>query len=166
VAGNGRNRRNGGDAGNGGRGVMVAEWVLTLAAAGGSALVGAAANEAWHGARSGVVALFGRAGRRRQELAAGWADDTAAEVERAPEQDRDRVRERLVPVWATRLADLIEEHPEISEDLRAWAEQVRSGLPGPQQTWVHTYIARDHAHQYNAPHGSITMTHQGGNPAP
>jgi hypothetical protein len=145
---------------------MVAEWVLPLAAAGGSALVGAAANEAWQAARSGVVGLFGRAGRRRQELAAGWADDTAAEVERAPEEEREQARERLAPIWATRLADLVEEHPELGDEVRAWVERVRSELPAPQQTWVHTYIARDHAHQYNAPHGTISVTHHHGGDGP
>lgn len=139
---------------------MVAEWVLALAASGGSALVGAAANEAWQAARSGVVGLFGQAGRRRQELVAGWADETASAVEGAPEEDREQVRERLAPVWATRLADLLEEYPEIGDEVRAWAERVRSDLPAPQQTWVHTYIARDNAHQYNAPHGTINVTHR------
>jgi len=33
---------------------MIAEWLMGMAAAGGSALVGAAASDAWHAARTGV----------------------------------------------------------------------------------------------------------------
>src|SRR5690242_12374599 len=48
---------------------MVAEWLGTLATFGATALVGAAASEAWTSAKDSVIALFGRAGQRRHELA-------------------------------------------------------------------------------------------------
>jgi hypothetical protein len=64
----------------------------------------------------------------------------------------------VAPVWQQRLADLLEEYPDAADELRDWVQRLRADLPEPQQTWVHTYIARDHARQYNAPHGSITIT--------
>jgi hypothetical protein len=144
---------------------MIPEWLLSVAAAGGSAFVGAAASDAWQAARAGVVALFGRGGQRRGELAEQWADQTAAEIEQAPEEQRPQVRERLAPVWQQRLADLVQEYPEVGEELRAWAQRLQAQLPAAQQTWVQTYIARDHSHQYNAPHGSINVnTYPGGAP--
>jgi hypothetical protein len=60
--------------------------------------------------------------------------------------------------WQQRLADLVEEYPEIGEELQAWVQQVQAQLPSAQQTWVNTFLARDHATQYNAPGGSITVT--------
>jgi hypothetical protein len=47
---------------------MVVEWIAASAAAGGTALIGAAATDAWQTARDGVVKLFARGGERRAEL--------------------------------------------------------------------------------------------------
>lgn len=134
------------------------DWLLPIVAAGGSAFVGAAATDAWQSARSGAVRLFGRGGQRRQDAAERWADQTAAEIEQAPEAERALLRERLALTWQQRLADLVEEYPEIGEELQAWVQQVQAQLPSAQQTWVNTFLARDHATQYNAPGGSITVT--------
>jgi hypothetical protein len=90
--------------------------------------VGAAAGDSWQAARAGVVALFGRGGQRRGELAEQWADQTAAEIEQAPEEQRPQVRERLAPVWQQRLADLVQEYPEVGEELRAWAQRLQAQL--------------------------------------
>jgi hypothetical protein len=137
---------------------MVVEWLAALAAAGGSALVGAAANEAWVQARAGAVALFAKVGRRR-EIVERWADETAAEIEATPVAARDEARQRLAPQWAGRWADLLEEFPELEAELRAWSDEVRRELPPASQTWVQTFIAQGNATQYNAPHGSITVQH-------
>lgn len=134
------------------------EWLSPVVAAGGSAFVGAAATDAWQSARNGVVRLFGRGGQRRQEAVGRWADQTAAEIEQAPEAERALLRERLALTWQQRLADLVEEYPEIGKELQAWVRQVQVQLPPAQQTWVNTFVARDHATQYNAPGGSITVT--------
>jgi len=42
-----------------------------------------------------------------------------------------------------RLADLLEEYPDAADELRDRVQRLRADLPEPQQTWVHTYIARD-----------------------
>jgi FMN phosphatase YigB (HAD superfamily) len=139
---------------------------MGLVAAGGWAFVGAAASDAWQAARAGMVRLFGRGGQRRQELAERWADQTAAEIEQAAEEERPQVRQRLAPVWRQRLADLVEEYPEVTEELRAWAQRLQSELPAAQHSWVHTYIARDHAQQYNAPHGTINVNPSPGSSSP
>ncbi|MGI5214917.1 hypothetical protein [Plantactinospora sp. CA-290183] len=137
---------------------MAVEWLLGLAAAGGSALVGAAVNEVWTQARAGVVALFTRGGRRRQAVQT-WADETAQAIEAATPEVRDDVRRRHAEVWKVRLVDLVQEYPELADDLRVWADQVRERLPAAQQAWVQTFVAREHATQYNAPQGSITVHH-------
>lgn len=122
---------------------MVAEWIAPLAASGSGALIAAAATDAWQSARDGVLAVFGRTGHRRQEVAAGWLDDDAAAVEGVVPAERDRVREGLVPVWRVRLADLLAEFPEAGDELRAWVAGVQEALPREQRTWVQNNTARD-----------------------
>lgn len=136
---------------------MVAEWVMTVAGAGGSALAGAVATDAWNAARGGLSKLFGRGGDRRAELAGRWADETAAAIEVA--DDRPAALEREARTWQQRFADLLEEFPEAAEDLRKWAEQVRSELPAAQQSFVNNFLARDNSTQYNAPGGNMTIHH-------
>jgi hypothetical protein len=139
---------------------MVAEWIAPLAASGSGALIAAAATDAWQSARDGVLALFGRAGHRRQELAAGWLDDDAEAVEAVEPTERDRVREGLVPVWRVRLADLLAEYPEAGDELRSWAARVRDALPQEQRSWVQNNTARDGGTVF-AVQGGTQHIHQG-----
>jgi hypothetical protein len=140
-------------AGEGGL-VVVVEWVAALAATGGSALIGAAATDAWQSARGGVLALFGRGGDRRRDAVAARLDADAAEIEAAPAGERDEVRARVLPGWQTRLADLLEEYPEAREDLTAWAQRVRDQLPAAQTSWVQNNTARDHGTVFAVQGGS------------
>ncbi|MEV4629761.1 hypothetical protein AB0J90_26200 [Micromonospora sp. NPDC049523] len=136
---------------------MVAEWILSAVTAGGYALVGAVATDAWETARSGVTHLFSRTNQRRADLATEWADDTSAEITAAPAGQQTQVRRRWEQTWQQRLADLVEEHPDLGEELRTWVDDLRRRLPAAEQARVNTFIARDHATQYNAPDGTITV---------
>jgi hypothetical protein len=122
--------------------------------------VGAAATDAWQTARGGVVRLFGRGGQRRHDAAERWADQTVTGIEQASDNERAVIRERLAVTWQQRLADLVEEYPELGEELQSWVLQLQAQLPAAEQTWVNTFIARGHAIQYNAPGGSITITNR------
>lgn len=107
--------------------------MAALAASGGTALVAAAATDAWQSARAGFARLFTQA-QRSGELIESRLDRTAAEVERAAETDA--VRELLVPDWQVRLSDLLEEHPELAVELRELTSQVQAQLLAVQQQWV------------------------------
>jgi hypothetical protein len=120
---------------------MVAGWITGAASAGGTALIGAAATDAWQTARDGVVRLFARGGERRAELVRDHLDRDVAVIEAAGPGERDEVRARLLPAWQVRLADLLEEFPEAREELSAWAEQVRAQLPDVQASWVQNITA-------------------------
>jgi hypothetical protein len=120
---------------------MVVEWIAAAAAAGGTALIGAAATDAWQTARDGVVKLFARGGKRRAELVRDRLDRDVAVIEEAGPGERDEVRARLLPGWQVRLADLLEEFPDAREELSAWAEQVRAQLPAAQASWVQNITA-------------------------
>jgi hypothetical protein len=133
---------------------VVTEWILSLAAEGGAALIGAAATDAWQSARSSIVKLFDRTGSRRQKLIEAWLDDDAMALERAEPAERSQLRSELAATWQQRLADLLAEFPEVREELEAWADHVRRDLPAAEQSWVQKNVAgRDayvvqHGNQY------------------
>lgn len=130
-----------------------------LAAAGGSALVGAMATDAWQATRSKVAGLFGRGGSARRSAVEAQLDGNAALVAQA--EDPDEVRRSLVPVWRLQLEALLREYPGVEEELRALVAQVRQVLPAPQQSWVQTNIARERATQNIVQHGTVHV-HPGG----
>jgi hypothetical protein len=133
----------------------MAEWLTHLATTAASTLVAAAASDVWRQARSGIVALFTRAGRT-EDVIVRWSDETVAAIGAAPPTELDAVKYRLVTVWITRVADLLNEFPEFGEELRGWEERVRPLLPS-RQTWMQNFSAHGNSIQYNAPHGTITV---------
>jgi hypothetical protein len=138
---------------------VLGEVAAELAGAGGSALVGAMATDAWQAARSGVARLFRRGGPERQSAIEAQLDGNAALVVQA--EDAAAVRRSLVPVWRLQLEALLRQCPEVEEELRALVVQVREALPPPQQSWVQTNIARDEARQNIVQHGTLHV-HSGG----
>lgn len=148
----------GGDLG-GHLGGQVLGELAALAAAGGSALVGAMATDAWQATRSWVAGLFGRSGPAAQAAIEAQLDGHAALVSQA--EDPDEVQESLVAVWQLQLQSLLRQHPEVEEDLRELVARVREALPVAQQTWVQTNIAHDQASQNIVQHGTLHV-HPGG----
>jgi hypothetical protein len=120
---------------------MGVEWIEAAAAAGGTALIGAAATDAWQTARDGVVKLFARGGKRRAELVGDRLDRDVAAILAAGPGERDEARARLLSGWQMRLADLLEEFPDAREELSAWTQQVRAQLPAAQTAWVQNIVA-------------------------
>ena len=89
----------------------------------------------------------------------------AAEIERTAQDERDQVRQRWAHAWQQRLSDLVEEHPDVGGALAEWAERVRAEPATPDGRHGAVFVARGQAQQYNAPGGSITVTHHhGGSP--
>lgn len=132
---------------------MLGELAAALADAGGTALVGAMATDAWQATRSGVSRLFGRGGSARQSVIEAQLDDNAALVAQA--EDPEAARQSLVPVWRLQLEALLRQHPDAEEELRVLVAQVRQALPASQQAWVQTNIARDEATQNIVQHGTL-----------
>jgi hypothetical protein len=114
---------------------MSAELV-DLAQTAATTLVTAAATDTWGAARAGFLRLFHRGDRTA--LAERRLDDTSTEIERADSGDRDRVRGELAGGWRTRLADLLEEHPEAAEELRALVRSLAAAGAGAGETTVNT----------------------------
>jgi hypothetical protein len=120
---------------------MDAAWIAQLAAAGGAALVGAAATDAWGMARTGFGRLLRRRSADAEPLTERRLDALAEQVQEAEPEDRDAVRQRLLPAWETRLADLIEEDPAVADEVAALSAQVRARLPVSAQQWVQNITA-------------------------
>lgn len=120
---------------------MDAGWLMQLAASGATTLIGAAATDAWQQARTGFARLFGRGDADREALSGRRLDALTAAVEQADASNRDRVREQLLLVWQTRLADLLEEDPDTVELLRGLRDELQERLPAPQQQWVQNITA-------------------------
>jgi hypothetical protein len=114
--------------------VMVA---LALLAA--QTVVAAVSTDAWGAAKRGVAQLLGRGDAERERLAAQRLDQARDQLAAAPGQQAEQVRADLVAVWRTRLADLLEEDPEVAGDLQALVDRIQAELP------VGAVAAADHA---------------------
>ncbi|MFF2542561.1 hypothetical protein ACFVUY_08350 [Kitasatospora sp. NPDC058063] len=108
---------------------MDADLIIPLASSAAQALVDAATTDAWQAIRSGFLRLIGRGDPQRDQVAAHRLDDTAAQLEQADEEHQEQVREALLATWCTRLADLLEERPDVAEDLRNLVQQAAETFP-------------------------------------
>ncbi|MER7463995.1 hypothetical protein [Streptomyces sp. NPDC097981] len=89
--------------------------LTALAEAAAAVLVSAMATDLWQGARSSVLGLFRRAGRRRRVAVEGLLDRNAALVRESA--DPDEARRALLGSWALELAAMLREDPSCLEPL-------------------------------------------------
>ncbi|MFE5482381.1 hypothetical protein [Streptomyces sp. NPDC056527] len=114
---------------------MLVEGLMAVAAAGGGAIVQAAATDAWAGIRSGVARILGRGDTGREQAELERLDQTRAELESVGDGvGAERVQTVLVTRWQTRLEMLLEQLPEgerqqVAAELQALVEQARSQAP-------------------------------------
>ncbi len=96
--------------------------------AGGTTLVSAMATDAWQAARGAFARLLGRGDQARQALAEKRLDESAGHLTGLAGEELDEARAALLPTWQTRLSDLLEEHPELADELSRVTAQVRERL--------------------------------------
>ncbi|WAL71010.1 hypothetical protein OU787_05560 [Kitasatospora sp. YST-16] len=142
---------------------MLAESLVALASAGGTALVGAMATDAWQTVRDGAARLFGRGGAAGQELVEARLDRDAGLVALASEPER--ARQGLAPAWQVELEALLTAHPELADELRVFVEQTVAALPRAEQHWTLNVTARDHGRAYGALGGNVVV-HEAAQPDP
>lgn len=130
---------------------MADEWLYALSMSGATALVTAAASDFWQEIRAGFRKLFGNGDQNREQLAERRLDEVATVIEQADDTAREAVRETQILVWRTRLADLLEEEPDLAEELRTLIGRVDAVLPRAEEARL-TAIGT----------GSITTTNLGG----
>ncbi|MFJ8046060.1 hypothetical protein ACIRBX_36660 [Kitasatospora sp. NPDC096147] len=115
---------------------MLTETLTALAAAGGTAVVGAAGTSLWEGIRSGTARLFGRGDADRERLELVELDRTAAALEAAGPEAVVAVRAEQLTAWRTRLVTLLqaaseEERDQLAKDLLALIEN--HGTPAARE---------------------------------
>lgn len=135
---------------------MLAETLGALAAAGGTALVGAVATDGWQVTKRGFSRLLGRGDEHRASAVEERLESTRAALEAAGPQD-ERVRVQQEAAWTARLEDLLTEHPQAADDLRALVRQITEATGNRSAGHVTQYAtARDHSQQVVQGHGQQT----------
>ncbi|GGM25324.1 hypothetical protein GCM10010129_82350 [Streptomyces fumigatiscleroticus] len=108
---------------------MVPEALTALAAAGGIAVVEAAASDAWSGVRERVARLLGRGDSTRERAELERLDQTADALQATDEMPLEQARTRQAIAWQTRFEMLLESLPvdqqeAAAAELRAVVEAV------------------------------------------
>lgn len=129
-----------------------------LALTGATTVVAAMATDAWQATRTGAARIFRHGGPARQEATAARLEADAALVARAA--DAQRARLGLIPRWQLELEELLRDHGDAAGEVQALVHEVRSLLPGTQETWVQNNIARDHGQVFASLGGNV-IVHQG-----
>jgi hypothetical protein len=93
------------------------------------AVVAAALTDAWGTTKRGVARLLGCGDPYRERLAERRLDQTRDQLRAAPGQELEQARADLEAVWRTRLADLLEEHPEVADELRVLVDRIQAEPP-------------------------------------
>jgi hypothetical protein len=103
--------------------------LVALALLAAETVVAAASTDAWGAAKRGVARLLGRGDAERERLAEQRLDQARDQLVAASGPQEGQVRADLVAVWRTRLADLLEEDPEVAGELQALVDQIQAELP-------------------------------------
>ena len=101
--------------------------ISSLAALAGNTLVTAAVTDAWETARHRFARLFGRG--EPDPVTERRLEATRSQLAAASADGREQMRADMAGQWALRLADLLEEDPELAAELRALVVKTRTQLP-------------------------------------
>ncbi|MCP2314146.1 hypothetical protein [Kitasatospora paracochleata] len=135
----------------------MTDALLELAAAGGTAIVSAAATDFWQSTKGSVARLFGRGDDRDEQRVSVQLERIPLELDQVSGPQQERIRTALQGRWTEKLAELLEENPELEDDLRALVEAVRAAVPIPQQSYVQTNNAYGSATQNITQTGDIVV---------
>lgn len=104
--------------------------LVALALLAAQTVVAAASTDAWGAAKRGVAHLLGRGDPAKEKLAEQRLEQARQQLQAAaPGEDLEQARAELAATWRTRLADLLEEDPDVAAELQALVEQIQAQLP-------------------------------------
>lgn len=109
--------------------MAIEEALLTLASMAGRTVVSAAASDAWSLVKSGLARLLGHDDETRKERAEQRLEQTRRELAAIPPEELEQAQDRLAVAWQIRVLDLLEEHPELADELHSLLEQVAASGP-------------------------------------
>lgn len=133
----------------------LAENLMALASLAGTTVVAAAVTDAWETTRQGVARLLGRGDTDRDELVKRRLDETRSQLTTATEADLQQARTVLAAQWVTRLADLLDEHPETEAELQALVAQIQAELSAGAASATDHSIAAGHDMNIEASTGGL-----------
>lgn len=138
---------------------MLAEALAALASTGGTALVTAMVTDSWESIKGRVARLLGRGDARQAEAALERLELSRAALHGLAGADLDRARAEQEIAWRTRLADLLETHPQAADELRSLIGVIQAlASTGPV---VQHVTAFDQAQQAVLGHGVQNVTFGG-----
>jgi hypothetical protein len=91
---------------------MLGEALAALASTGGTALVTAMVTDSWDSIKDRVARLFGRGDAEQVQAAHDRLETSRAALDGLVGTELDQVRTEQEIVWRTRLAELLEAHPQ------------------------------------------------------
>lgn len=108
--------------------MAVEEALISLASTAAQTVVTAVATDAWEAVKRGFARLLGRGDLSRTELAERRLEQVREDLTGAPGDELEGVRDRQIATWQTRLLDVLEEHPEITDELRALVNDLQTRM--------------------------------------
>jgi len=143
-----------------GCGRVLPEALAAVATAGGTAVVQAMAEDGWQTAKAGLARVFGRGDPGRGVAAEERLERSRAQLASVGERELEEARAAQAGVWQARLADLLEEHPEVEGELRAWVSDVQvQSVTAVSTGWVEqSVVGLDQSRQAVLGHGVQNVT--------
>jgi hypothetical protein len=112
--------------------MALPETLDSLAAAASNGLVDAAGTDAWETVKARFARLFGHADPRQVGVMEGRMEGTREDLQAVSGAELARVRAGHEAAWRARLTLLLEQHPELTEELRALLRRTdRAVAAGP-----------------------------------
>jgi len=140
--------------------------LMALATVAGNTVVTAAVTDAWEAARKGFARLLGRGDPDRTKAVEQRLEDTRERLTEATGADLERTRAALEAQWVTRLADLLEDDPDVEADLRTVVQQIQAQLPAGMVSAADHAVAAGRDVNISAASGGVAAGVIHGNVAP
>jgi hypothetical protein len=140
---------------------MLVEALAALAGAGGNALVSAMVTDGWEGVKGRFARLLGRGNPTATSEVAARLEDSRAVLAGRSGAELERVQAEQEIAWRTRLADLLESHPEAEDELRAVVAEVQAQVIGSKVRVDQQVAGFDQAQQAVLGQGVQTNTFGG-----
>jgi hypothetical protein len=145
---------------------MLAETLMALAQLAGLTVVAAAVTDGWETARRGTARLFNRGDAKKEELAVQRLEETREQLAGLEGSELEQASATLAAQWTTRLADLLEENPEVEPELRALVDEIRAALPERAVSAIDHSIAAGRDVKISADRGAFAAGIVHGNVTP
>lgn len=136
----------------------------SLVALAGNTLVTAAVTDAWEATRHSIARLFGRG--HPNAAIERRLDATHRQLAMAEPGEIDQVRADLAVAWATRLADLLDDHPEAEAELRILVDEIQARLGASSISAADHSVAADRDVIISADRGGVAAAVIHGNVGP